>query len=236
MCRLNAHCVSIHRRDKKWACSSCTASPRQAPSPSTTAQAKKDGLFTILQFNANGIGNKVMAVGDFLEQNNVKVAIIQESKLTRTSKTPSFRNYTTVRKDRRHDQGEGLVLTLVHKEINISKTTESPKSLADPHLEKLTIKAKLDNTELIISNIIIPLFRSCSTSGYLPSLDHLMTTTDTQVLGDFNAHNSSWYSRSNDSRGNHLRTQLATQTLVSSTGTPQQGYSATLYLLHPMSH
>ena len=31
-----------------------------------------------------------------------------------------------------------------------------------------------------------------------------MTTTDTLVLGDFNVHNSSWYSGTNDSGGNHL--------------------------------
>ena len=175
---------------------------------SASTQAKKDGSFKILQFNANGIGNKVMELDDFLEQHNVKVAVVQESKLTRTSKTPSFRNYTTVRKDRRHNQGGGL-LTLVHKEINNSRTTESPESLADPHLEEFTIKAKLDNTELIISNIYIPPTSSCSTSGYLRSLDHLMMTTDTLVLGDFNAHNSSWYSRTNNSRGNHLENAVS---------------------------
>ena len=59
--------------------------------PSNPAQAKKDGSFTILQFNANGIGNRVMELANFLEQHNVKVAVIQELKLTRTSKTPSFR-------------------------------------------------------------------------------------------------------------------------------------------------
>ena len=75
--------------------------------------------------------------------------------------------------------------------MNFSKTTESPESLADPHLEELTIKAKLDNTELIMLNTYIPPTSSCATSGFLPSLDHLMTTTNTLVLGDFNAHNSS---------------------------------------------
>ena len=126
--------------------------------------------------------------------------------------SPSFRNYTTVRKDRRHDQRGGL-LTFVHKEINYFRTTESPEILADPHLEELTSKSKLDNTELIIFNIYIPPTRSCLTSGYLPSLDHLMTTTDTLVLGDFNAHNSSWYSRTNDSRGNHLENAVSNANL-----------------------
>ena len=215
-----------YRQDKKWACSSCKAQPRQAPPPSTPAHTKKDGSFTILQFNANGIGNKVMELDDFLEQHNVKVAVIQESKLTGTSNTTNFKNYTTVRKDRRHDQG-GVLLTLVHKEINYSRTTESPESLADPHLEELTIKSKLDNTELIISNIHIPPTSSCSTSGYLPSLGHLMTTTDTPHHGT---------QEPMIREAIIWRTQSAMQTLVSSTGTPLQGYRATLYLLHPMSH
>ena len=48
-------------------------------------QAKKDGSFTILQFNANGIGNKVMELDDFLKQHNVKVAVKKwKSKLTGT--------------------------------------------------------------------------------------------------------------------------------------------------------
>ena len=189
---------------------------------------------TILQFNANGIGNKVMELDVFLEQHNVKVAVIQESKLTGTSKTPSFRNYTTVRKDRHHDQGGGL-LTLVHKEINYFRTTVSPESLADPHLEELTIKAKLDNTKLINSNIYIPPTSSCLASGYLPSLDHLMTTADTLVR-ETSKHTTHHGTQEPTIREAIIwRRQLATQTLVSSTGTPQQGYRATPHLLHQMS-
>ena len=66
---------------------------------------------------------------------------------------------------------------------------------------------KLDNTELIISNIYIPPVSSCTT-GYQPSLDHLMTTKDTLLLGDFNAHHSLWHSRSNDTRGRKLADEI----------------------------
>ena len=41
-----------------------------------------------------------------MENNKVKVAVIQESKLTpKIQKTPASKNYTTVRKDRPHGQG-----------------------------------------------------------------------------------------------------------------------------------
>ena len=36
-----------------------------------------------------------------------------------------------------------------------------------------------------------------------------MTTTDTFILGDFNAHHSSWYSSSTDSRGNMLESMVS---------------------------
>ena len=60
--------------------------------------------------------------------------------------------------------------------------------------------ATLGDTELILTNVYIPPSSSCA-GGYLPSLDHLMMTTDTIILGDFNAHPSAWYSSSTDTRG-----------------------------------
>ena len=144
------------------------------------------------------MGNKLTELGEFLKRHNVKVAVIQESKLSSNSKTPGILNFTTVRKDRRQGQGGGL-LTLIHKSINFAQKPESPETLVEPHLEELTITAMLGDTELIITNVYIPLVSSF-TEGYLHSMDHLMTT-DTLILGDFNAHHSTWYSRSTDMRG-----------------------------------
>ena len=59
---------------------------------------------------------------------NVNVAVIQESKLSSNSKTPSIQNITTVRKD----QGGGL-LTLIHKSINFSR---KPWELHSPHIQQ----------------------------------------------------------------------------------------------------
>ena len=113
-----------YRRIKNWACISCSSSPtpqipKPLPSPITTKASDGDP-FTILQFNANGIGNKQVELGGFLERHKVKVAVIQESKLTINSRTPNIQNFTTVRKDRDQGQGGGL-LTLIHKSINFSR-------------------------------------------------------------------------------------------------------------------
>ena len=149
----------MYRLIKNWACSSCSSPPsppipQPFPSPITT-KASDGNTFTILQFNANGIGNKQVELGEFLERHKVKVAVIQESKLTLNSRTPNIQNFNTVRKDRHQGQGGGL-LTLIHKSINFYRRPESPDTLADPHLEELTITAKLGNTELIITNLYIP--------------------------------------------------------------------------------
>ena len=134
-----------YRKTKDWACSSCNSPPAPstppAPPPPTPTTTINDAHFTILQWNANGIGNKIDELGIFMEKHKVKVAVIQESKLSQTSSAPCIQNYTTVRKDRRLGQGGGL-LTFVHKSINFLRKPESPETLGDPHLEELSISAK----------------------------------------------------------------------------------------------
>ena len=182
------HNTAEYRRIKDWVFSSCNSPPTlpKLQTPPIPTQAVDGNSFSIMQFNANGIGNKLTELGEFLKRHNVKVVVIQESKLSSNSKTPSIQNFTTVRKDRRQGQGGGL-LTLIHKSINFSRKPESPETLVEPHMEELTITTTLGDAELIITNVYIPPASSC-TGGYLPSLDHLMMTTDTLILSDFNAH------------------------------------------------
>ena len=132
---------------------------------------------------------------DRLHEEPVPVEMLDVSK----SKNPCIWKYTTVRKDRSHGQGGGLLI-FIHRSITFSKQPSSPESLSDPHL---SIKAELGNTKLIISNVYIPPASSCS-NGYHSSIEHLLTTPDTLILGDFNAHHPSWYSRSTDTKGKRM--------------------------------
>ena len=128
---LHAKCSGLlnaakYRRNKDWTCDPCSASktqqstpppPSRSPTPAPSAeQINDDSTFTVLQFNVNGIGNKLTELGVVLERNKVKVAVIQESK----SKNPCIRNYTTVRKDRPNGHGRGL-LVFIHESIPFSK-------------------------------------------------------------------------------------------------------------------
>ena len=80
-----------------------------------------------------------------MENNKVKVAVIQESKLTPKSKNPCIQNYTTVRKDRSHGLGGGLLI-FIHRSVTFSKQPSSAESLYDPHLGDEIGNMKLINS------------------------------------------------------------------------------------------
>ena len=109
-CWVHSKCYGLqnaaeYRRIKDFACSSGSTPPTlptPQPLPPSIPMHDFDGNpFTIMQFNANGIGNKLTEFCEFLERHNVKVAVIQESKLSSNSRTPSIQNFTRVRNDRR---------------------------------------------------------------------------------------------------------------------------------------
>ena len=165
-----------YRRNKDRTCDPCSASKTQQPTPPPPSptpapsadQISDDSTFNVQQFNANGIGNKLTELGVVLKRHKVTVAVIQESKLSSKSKNPCIWNYTTVRKDRPHGHGGGL-LVFIHKAITFSKQPSLPEALSYPHLGELTIKADIGNTKLIITNIYIPPASSCS-NGYQSSI------------------------------------------------------------------
>ena len=68
--------------------------PTLSPAP-PTEQISDDNTFNVLQLNANGIGNKLTELRVGLEKNKVKVAVVQESKLSPKSKNHCIRNYNT---------------------------------------------------------------------------------------------------------------------------------------------
>ena len=90
-----------------------------------------------------------------MENNKVKVAVIQESKLTPKSKNPCIQNYTTVPKGRPHGLGGGLLI-FIYRSVTFFQQLSSAESLYDHHLEDLAIEAEIGNTKFIISNIYIP--------------------------------------------------------------------------------
>ena len=126
-----------YRKANDWICTACMTPPRpRAPTPPpspTHTPAMSDKSFNILQWNANGIGNKQTELSIFLEAHNVKVAAIQESKLTAKSRSPNIQNYTAVRHDRRQGPGGGL-LFFINNSVSFTRKSLLTTSKKGPHL------------------------------------------------------------------------------------------------------
>ena len=111
-----------------------------------------------------------------------------------TKHLPNIQNYTIVRQDRCQGPGGGF-LFFIHNSVSFNRNPQSTKSTNDPHLEELTISIAMDNTELLITNMHIPL------ASYLPPIDHLLTGTDSLVL--------TIHSGTTDTRGNELADSIS---------------------------
>ena len=195
-----------YRKANGWICTACVTPPQpRAPSPPpspTHTSTMSDKTFNILQWNANRIGSIQTELSILLEAHNVKLAAIQESKLTAKSRSPNIQNYTLLRQDRRQCPGGGL-LFFIHNSVSFTRKSLSTTSKNDPHQEEQTISIAMDNTELLTTNVYIPSASSCN-GRYSSPIDNLLTGTDPLVIGDFNARHSLWHSGTTDTRGNQL--------------------------------
>ena len=184
--------------------SNSTASPPPTPPPDQTHQPAPllpdhNYDLKLLQWNCNGIGNKILELSNFVHTNNIKILVLQETKLTSKSQVPNIPNFTLVRKDRDRDTGGGLAI-FIHDSIYFEPVQEL---LTDNITENLSVKVG----NITISNIYIPPVSSCPT-GYSPSITPLLQTTESLVLGDFNAHDTLWHSNINDIRGSKFAEEI----------------------------
>ena len=91
-----------YRKANGWICTACMTPPRpRTPSPPPSPAhmpTMSDKTFNILQWNANGIGNKQTELSIFLEAHNVKVAAhsgVQAHGKIEKSKHPELHPSTT---------------------------------------------------------------------------------------------------------------------------------------------
>ena len=175
--------------DENWCCPKCSA---PAPEPETISKIK------ILQFNCNGLRNKISEILIWMKDKNIKIAAFQETKLNGNIQLNELGDYTIVRKDRQKDAGGGLAF-LIHKDIRFQLLPD----INNQHIEYQAIQ--IDNIKFL--NMYIPPTSSC-TQGYTPSLLRYLPSTDAYILGDFNAHDSLWHSSIQDARGSILADEI----------------------------
>ena len=132
-----------------------------------------------------------------MHTNNIHIALLQETKLRQTHKTPTIKHYTPLRQDRRQGEGGGLI-TYVHHTIRYTDTTDATQNLTNPDTtaETQSIRISTGHTQYInIINIYIPPDTSPTVPrNYIPNLHQLGNIPHTLIAGDFNAKDTTWYS------------------------------------------
>ena len=160
----------------------------------------------ILQVNTNGIKNKLEELKLLIHDTHADIITIQETKFTPKANIPKVHNFTTVRADRLHKAGGGLI-TFIRDNITFT-TTDIPSTIKTHNAELQMVKVHINNTKHItIANIYVPPRDSTSThyktadtdiqhcTQYITNIPHSVLT------GDLNAHSTLWHSYTDDHRG-----------------------------------
>ena len=161
----------------------------------------------IMQWNCNGIGNKVTMLAAYLHSTDVKITALQETKLGPKSKSPNFGSqYTLIRQDRPGGRQGGGLAFLIHQSVIFTRV--EPANANDGTMEAMAIKVKFNNSDVKIVNFCIPQLKSSYPDNYTASIQPLLLSHGI-VLGDANAHDGSWHASILDPRGISLATEIA---------------------------
>ena len=169
------------------------------PNPGPTFP-RTEHNFNFLQININGIQNSMAELSDFLTVHSIKIACIQETKLSARSKTPTFPGFALLRKDRPAGRGGGLI-TLIHESVSFQNKDTSQFSLQDLSTELLAITAEVGGVKLDVFNVYMP--PASAVAGFNPNFNLLLDSPNNDALffGDFNAHHPEWCASLSDNRG-----------------------------------
>ena len=127
--------------------------------------------------------------------------MLQETKLTPSSKDPITPGYVLVRKDRERDKGGGLAF-LVRNSLSFEPKDSINIPNSDKNTEILSINITGHDKVLTLHNLYIPPHSTCD-GDYTPPLARILTNNNqTIIAGDINAHHEHWFSKGNkDNRG-----------------------------------
>ena len=151
--------------------------------------SKSERNLIIPQFNINGNKNKLDDLTLLIHDTHPDIITIQETKLTPIANSPKIYNFTTVRTDRLHKAGGGL-LTLIRDNITFT-TTGIPSTFNTHNKELQMIKVHINNTKhTTIANIYIltrdstsmPYITADTDIQYITKIPHSVLTRDVKHI------------------------------------------------------
>ena len=164
--------------------------------------SKSERSIIIPQININGLRNKLEELKLLIHDTHADIITIQETRLTPKAKTPKIHKFTSVRTDRLHKAGGGLI-TLIRDNITFT-TTDIPSTINTHNSELQMVKVHINNTKHItIANIYIPPRGTTSTHYKTADTDiqYITNTLHSVLTGDVNAHSTLWRLYTDDHRG-----------------------------------
>ncbi|GFV24140.1 uncharacterized protein TNCV_763191 [Trichonephila clavipes] len=156
----------------------------------------------ILQLNINATQKKIEELTEILNVNKVHIACLQETKLKPNLKL-KIKGFTTLRKDRKDRSGGGLAFLVKSADIKFREISLPPTTDYDVNSTKVqAITALLPQRGVTIINAYHPDNSDINLDLFNTLLD---TKSDTKILlGDLNAKNPSWGSRTLDLKGSQI--------------------------------
>ena len=190
-----------------WECHFCTVKNRPPDNPPKDSndisekseprrKSKLKRPLRILQWNAEGVNTKMDELQCFLQDYNIDIAMIQESKfMEEKSRSPVIKGYSLVRADRKGAKftGGGL-LTFIGTDIDFKPYGHSQRDA----VELLSVGIQQSkNKWLTLNNFYIP-------DGTM-DLSWIPTEENTIYARDFNGHSQLWDNiQPEDTRGGEI--------------------------------
>uniref|UniRef100_A0A1I8J844 PWWP domain-containing protein n=2 Tax=Macrostomum lignano TaxID=282301 RepID=A0A1I8J844_9PLAT len=203
-----------------WKCNECTAD--LAKQAKNRKEAERDeGMsgqgseateghqtcWKILQWNCDHLHAKSTELAKLLDEEDVDVALIQETKLRTEDPDPCIPGYALQRSDRRREIGcwkaRGGGLAIIVKEEWSFKKLKIPSEQGEGRLESMAVEVqKGDGSKLNVLNCYMP---PGEDGEWRKSLNRLPSGEKWIVGGDFNAHDEAWDGEvEEDARGSTL--------------------------------
>jgi hypothetical protein len=166
----------------------------------------------ILQWNADGIRSGLSELEERLQQMEIDVAVIQETKLRRNNATPKFEGYATIRHDRANEKQGGGLLSLVKNDLSYEAKPEWNSEAQGTEWSRFRVRVGRQRW-ITITNVYIPPNRSGESDDL--QLEQLTVSRDAFCAGDFNGHSPMWDAiQPEDARGALIADWMADNDLI----------------------